>query len=29
MVMYGEKGRKHCGEGNERIWLYAEIGRDK
>ena len=29
MVMYGEKGPKHCGESNERIWLYAEIGKEK
>ena len=27
MVMYGGKGPKHCGESNERIWLYAEIAK--
>lgn len=27
MVMYGENGPKHCGESNERIWLYAEIAK--
>ena len=27
MVMYGEKGPKHCGESKERIRLYAEIAK--